>query len=143
MPLVYIQLGEHWSFLKKNLCFTSHFFLWCPGFELRTLHILCIVHINWVKLTRTTSHLVNVGVFFLAFFFQFINILYIFHFFWIYQYFIYYRSVNNIFHTRLKTTNFSYIIEVKIIYYQMSTRLKTAHKKKKLSHQLRVRSQAK
>jgi len=30
---------------------TFFFFWWWPGFEPRTLHILCIVHTNWAKLT--------------------------------------------------------------------------------------------
>jgi len=30
-------------------------FLWWSWFKLRTLHILCIVHTNWVKFTKTDA----------------------------------------------------------------------------------------
>jgi len=46
-------------FIKRGVYIATHsffFFLWWLGFEPRTLHILCIVHTNWVKLTRTTTH---------------------------------------------------------------------------------------
>jgi len=33
--------------------------MWWSGFEPQTLHILCIVHTNWVKLTKTLSYLYN------------------------------------------------------------------------------------
>jgi len=41
----------------KSFKFFFFFFSWWPGFEPRTLHILCIVPTNWAKLTRTHREL--------------------------------------------------------------------------------------
>ena len=43
------------SMALTTLSSSQRFFWWWPGFEPRTLHLLCIVHTNWVKLTRTIA----------------------------------------------------------------------------------------
>jgi len=65
----------HRCLVLKIIGTQKHFFLWWPGFELRTLHILCIVHTNWDKLTRTWTqkHLLY-GIYFHDFFIQFMKI---------------------------------------------------------------------
>jgi len=52
-------------FIKNLYLIYMFFFWWCPGFEPRTLHILCIVLFNLAKLTGTfTCVLKTLHIFF-------------------------------------------------------------------------------
>jgi hypothetical protein len=60
-PCIYYALSIPTELSSRGHLFVTVFFFvvaevlfwWWPRFEPRTLHILCIVHTNWVKFTRT------------------------------------------------------------------------------------------